>query len=77
MAIQDYTSFLGQRVGFTQSWSHLGQPDVSITGRVVAVIDYAEGYSEFDDGSFLFLKDGHKHPDFVSLPSDCSLRLIE
>lgn len=77
MAIQDYTSFLGKRVCFTECWAHPDLPDVDITGRIVAVINYAEGYSHFDDGSFLFLKDGYEEPDFVSLSLDQDLHVIE
>lgn len=77
MAIQDYTSFLGKRVGFTECWGHLGLPDVNITGRIVAIINYAEGYADFDDGSVLFLKDGTEEPDFVSLCSDQNFHVIE
>lgn len=74
MAIQDYTSFLGKRVGFMIPADL--EPDVSITGVIVGVLNYAEGY-ECDGYSVLFLEDGHQEPEFIDLGSYYGLHTME
>ena len=81
MAIQDYTSFLGKKVTYTVplDLGVAGQqlaadlPPRSFTGRVIATVNYAEGYERFDDGSVLILNDGDDDPQFVSTKTPFSL----
>lgn len=75
MAIQDYTSFLGKRVGFTMSVS--GEPDTIITGVIIATVNYAEGYDQYKDNSVFFLEDGYSEPDFALLSSYHGFHVIE
>lgn len=63
MAIQDCTRFLGKRVRYTIDYK--GEI-VSFTGRILAVVQYAEGYEpEYSD--VLFLEDDFEgDPDYIS-----------
>lgn len=75
MAVQDYTSFLGKRVGFTMPVP--GSSDVSVTGVIIANINYAQGYDKYEDDAVLFLQDGHKDPDFIPLSSYHDFHVID